>query len=89
VDQEYIETTEKILILTEGRSDTQILSFAINAMYPEYADLFQFVDFDEFSISGGASMLTKVVKSFAGVRMKQPILILFDNDAASIAEKIM
>lgn len=87
MDQDYIQTTENILILTEGRSDTQILSVAINAMYPEYADLFQFVDFDEFSISGGASMLTKMVKSFAGVRMKQPILALFDNDAAGIAEK--
>lgn len=55
-------------------------------MYPEYADLFQFVDFEGFSISGGASMLTQMIKAFAGVRMRQHILALFDNDAAGIAE---
>ena len=86
-DQEFIHPTENVLILTEGKSDTRILSAAILTLYPEYSDLYQFVDFEEFSISGGASMLTKMVKTFAGVRMDQPILALFDNDAAGLAEK--
>ena len=85
-DQDYIHATNDVLILTEGKSDTKILSAAIKAMYPEYADLFQFVDFEGFSISGGASMLTQMIKAFAGVRMRQHILALFDNDAAGIAE---
>lgn len=86
-DQEFIQSTGNILILTEGKSDTRILSAAILKMYPEYSDLYQFIDFEEFSISGGASMLTKMVKTFAGVRMDQPVLALFDNDAAGLAEK--
>ena len=86
-DKEFIHPTENILILTEGKSDTRILSAAILRMYPEYSDLFHFIDFEEFSISGGASMLTKMVKTFAGVKMDQPILALFDNDAAGLAEK--
>ena len=86
-DQEFIQPTGNILILTEGKSDTRILSAAILNMYPEYSDLYQFIDFGEFSISGGASMLTKMVKTFAGVRMDQPLLALFDNDAAGLAEK--
>ena len=85
--QEFVRETGTVLILTEGRSDTQVLSVAIQAMYPEFSDLFQFVDFEEFSIQGGASMLTKMVKSFAGIRMDQSILALFDNDAAGLAEK--
>lgn len=85
--QEFVRDTGTVLILTEGRSDTEVLSVAIQAMYPEFSDLFQFVDFQEFSIPGGASMLTKMVKSFAGIRMDQSILALFDNDAAGLAEK--
>lgn len=57
-------------------------------MYPEFSDLFQFVDFEEFSIQGGASMLTKMVKALAGVRIDQSILALFDNDAAGLAERL-
>lgn len=86
-NQEFVRETGSVLILTEGKSDTEILSIAIQAMYPEFSDLFQFVDFQEFSIEGGASMLTKMVKAFAGVRINQSILALFDNDAAGLAER--
>ncbi|MCZ4273321.1 hypothetical protein [Maritalea porphyrae] len=86
-DQEIVSATGPVLILTEGKSDTEILSTAIQAMYPEFSDLFQFVDFQEFSIEGGASMLAKMVKALAGVRMDQSILALFDNDAAGLAER--
>ncbi|WP_282153973.1 hypothetical protein [Ruegeria atlantica] len=85
--QEFVRETGTVLILTEGKSDTEVLSAAIQALYPEYSDLFQFVDFQEFSIQGGASMLTKMVKAFAGVRLNQSILALFDNDAAGLAER--
>lgn len=86
-DQEFIRETGTVLILTEGRSDTKILSTAIQALYPEFSDMFQFLDFEEFSIDGGASMLTKMVKTLASVRLDQPILALFDNDAAGLAEQ--
>lgn len=79
---DLIEAIGDVLILTEGPSDTRILSSAIQAMYPEYADMFSFVDFEEFKVEGGASPLTKMVRAFAGVRMSQRILALFDNDAA-------
>lgn len=85
--QEFVRETGTVLILTEGKSDTEVLSAAIQAMYPEFSDLFQFLDFQEFSIQGGASMLTKLVKAFAGVRLNQSILALFDNDAAGLAER--
>jgi hypothetical protein len=86
IDQKFITTTHNVLILTEGKSDTKILKTAMNALYPEYEDLFQFADFDEFRIEGSASMLTKMVKTFAGVNIEQPIIALFDNDAAGRAE---
>lgn len=86
-DQAFILETGTVLILTEGRSDTKVLSTAIHALYPEFSDMFQFLDFEEFSIDGGASMLTKMVKTLAGVRLDQHVLALFDNDAAGLAEQ--
>ncbi|WP_164889946.1 hypothetical protein, partial [Sinorhizobium meliloti] len=44
-DLDIIEAAGTALILTEGHSDTKILSAAIKAMYPEFADMYQFVDF--------------------------------------------
>ena len=86
---DFIEATGDVLILTEGTSDTKILSAAIRALYPEFADMFQFVDFEEFKIEGGASLVSKMVKTFAGVRMTQRVLALFDNDVAGTEEKAM
>lgn len=85
-DLDFIKTTGNVLILTEGTSDTKILSSAIRAIYPEYADMYEFVDFDEFKVEGGASMVTKMVKTFAGVRMTQRIIALFDNDVAGLEQ---
>ncbi|CTQ53875.1 hypothetical protein LP7551_02406 [Roseibium album] len=82
-----VEPVGNVLILTEGPSDTRILSAAIAAMYPEFSDIFSFVDFKEFKVDGGASPLTKTVRAFAGARMMQRILALFDNDAAGHEQK--
>ena len=88
LDQRYLDEREedgpigKILILTEGKSDSKLLSAALAALYPEYCDIYDFVDFAGFKIEGGASPLARMVKSFAGVKQQIRILALFDNDAA-------
>ncbi len=89
VDYEYdfIEPAGNVLILTEGTSDTKILSRAIRAMYPEFADMYEFIDFEEFKIEGGVSAATKMIKAFAGVRLTQKTIGLFDNDAAGWEQK--
>lgn len=84
---DFIEASGNVLILTEGTSDTKILSKAIRAMYPEFADMYEFIDFEEFKIEGGVSAVTKMIKAFAGVRMAQKTIGLFDNDAAGWEQK--
>jgi hypothetical protein len=74
--------TGKIIVLTEGKSDGLIISSALNAFYPEFADAYQFLDFDEFRLEGGASLLARMVKTLSGARMANRMLALFDNDAA-------
>ncbi|WP_404829129.1 hypothetical protein [Allosphingosinicella flava] len=72
----------KIIVLTEGKSDTRIITAALKAFYPEYADAYQFIDFEEFRIEGGASVLARMVKILSGARIQNRLLALFDNDAA-------
>lgn len=86
---DFIEASGNVLILTEGTSDTKILSKAIRAMYPEFADMYEFIDFEEFKIEGGVSAVTKMIKAFAGVRMTQRTIGLFDNDAAGWEQKVL
>jgi len=72
----------KIIVLTEGKSDTRIITAALRAFYPEYADAYQFLDFEEFKIEGGASLLARMIKVLSGARVQNRMLALFDNDAA-------
>lgn len=72
----------KIIVLTEGKSDTRIITSALRAFYPEYADAYQFLDFEEFKIEGGASLLARMIKVLSGARVQNRMLALFDNDAA-------
>lgn len=81
---EALYPTGKIIVLTEGKSDTRLISAALRAFYPEYADAYQFLDFDEFRIEGGASLLAKMVKVLAGARVQNRMLAIFDNDAAGV-----
>lgn len=82
-DAEYADfPSGKIIVLTEGRSDTRIITAALHAFYPEYADAYQFLDFEEFKIEGGASLLARMIKVLSGARVQNRMLALFDNDAA-------
>jgi hypothetical protein len=74
----------KIIVLTEGKSDTRLISAALGAMYPEYATAYQFLDFDEFRIEGGASLLARMIKVLSGARVRNRMIALFDNDAAGL-----
>lgn len=43
---------EKILVLTEGRTDTRILSKSLTVLYPHLADLYSFLDHEAFHFGG-------------------------------------
>jgi HEPN/Toprim N-terminal domain 1 len=71
-----------IVLLTEGKSDTRILSAALEALVPHLADLFSFLDFDELRLEGGVGALAKTVRAFAGARVSGRMVAVFDNDTA-------
>ena len=56
----------KIMLLTEGVTDSRILSTSLKAFYPETRELYSFVDFEGFRVEGGASPLARLLRGFAG-----------------------
>lgn len=92
IDEDYIDNkrelyfkSDKIIILTEGKSDIEILSRTLKLLYPHLYKYFAFMDFDGAKIAGGAGPLTGIIKSFAGVGISNKTIALFDNDTAARA----
>jgi hypothetical protein len=77
---------EKVIILTEGKSDVEFISKSIEVLFPHLKDYYQFIDFDEYKVESNASALVKIVLSFAAAKVKHPIIALFDNDTTGIME---
>ena len=77
---------EKILVLTEGRSDTRILESSLNVLYPHVADMDSFLDHEAFQLGGGTGNLANLVKGIAGVGIGNRVIAVFDNDAAGVIQ---
>ena len=77
---------EKIIILTEGKTDVQFISSGVEKLFPHLKDYYHFIEFEEFKIEGSASALVKLVKSFRAANVKHPIIALFDNDTTGLRE---
>lgn len=73
----------KTLVLTEGRSDSEVLRGTMSLLYPHLVDYFSFMDFEGARAEGGASRLAALVKSFAGAGIVNRTIALFDNDTAA------
>ncbi|RZK27223.1 MAG: hypothetical protein EOO43_00265 [Flavobacterium sp.] len=73
---------EKIILLTEGSSDSEILSSSLKLLYPELVDYISLMDFGSIKPEGGTSALERTVKSFAAAGINNKIIAIFDNDVA-------
>jgi hypothetical protein len=72
--------SEKIIILTEGSSDRNILEPALQLLFPHLSDYYSFMNFDISNAAGGASSLVSTVRSFTGSGITNRIIAIFDND---------
>ena len=77
---------QKIILLTEGKTDTEFIKIGINLFYPHLIDYFHFMDFENSRYEANASRLVHTVKSFVGSGIKNYIIALFDNDSAALKE---
>jgi hypothetical protein len=70
----------KTLIVTEGSSDTFIISKAIQILKPDIADFFRFVDMEENYPFTGTGNLYKFCQGLVSIQIQNKILVIFDND---------
>ncbi|MCF8369345.1 MAG: hypothetical protein K9G76_09910 [Bacteroidales bacterium] len=77
---------EKIIILTEGKTDVEFILKSLEILYPHLKDYYHFIDFEEYKVESNASALVKLVTSLAAANIKHPIIALFDNDTTGLME---
>lgn len=75
-----------VLIVTEGSSDTHILKKAISLLYLDVSDFFAFVDMEENYPFTGDGNLFNFCKGLASIKIKNDVLVIFDNDVAGVAK---
>lgn len=73
----------KVLILTEGSTDKNILEPTLKLLYPHLSDYFSFMDFGVSNAAGGASALVTTIKAFIAAGIGNRVIALFDNDTAA------
>jgi hypothetical protein len=79
-------STEKIIVLTEGKTDTEFLLVGLNKFFPHLEGYYHFMDFENSRYEANASRLVHSIKSFVGSGIKNRIIAIFDNDTAALKE---
>lgn len=75
---------QRVIVLTEGKTDKRILERSLSLLYPHLAEYFHFFDFDGEGgkVPGGAGPLAHLVRAFAAADVRHRVVALFDNDTA-------
>lgn len=80
---EATSSKNKIMIVTEGTSDIKILKRTIDELYPEISDLFDYIDMENYPFTGNGSLQNFCI-GLDRIKIRNKILVLFDNDAAGV-----
>jgi hypothetical protein len=71
-----------LVVLTEGSSDSQLLTAAIRVTHPHLVGFLRFMDFSG-GAGGSAGNLAKLVRSFIGAGIANRAVAIADNDTAA------
>jgi hypothetical protein len=79
-----------LIVLTEGGTDSRLLSDGMKITHPHLSGFINFIDFDSFNAEGGVAMLPKIVYAFVASGVANRIAAIGDNDteAHDALEKI-
>ncbi len=75
---------EKILIVTEGSTDSFIIKKALKCLYPDIFDFFSFIDMKEHYPFTGTGNLYNFCIGLVRIDIMNRILVIFDNDTAGV-----
>jgi hypothetical protein len=88
VDREEIvkplDYSLRVLVVTEGSSDSFILERAMTILRPDIANFFYFVDMEEHYPFTGTGNLFRFCQGLLRIRIQNNVLVVFDNDAAGV-----
>lgn len=79
-----LENTDKILIVTEGKSDSFIIRKSINELFPNIKDFFEFIDMKENYPFTGVGNLVNFSMGLSKINIQNKVIVIFDNDTSGI-----
>ena len=77
-----LSDTQKILIVTEGSSDSFIIKKTIETLYPDISDFFNFIDMQDNYPFTGTGNLYNFCCGLMKIGVQNQIIVIFDNDTA-------
>lgn len=72
--------SEKIIIVTEGSSDSYIIQKTIESIYPDISDFFKFIDMENNYPFTGTGNLYNFCCGLMKLGVNNKIIVIFDND---------
>ena len=79
-----LSASQKIMIVTEGSSDSFIIKKTIDSLYPNISDFFDFIDMEKNYPFTGVGNLYNFFQGLAKIQILNKVLVVFDNDTAGI-----
>lgn len=86
-EQSYVPgatRAQRVLIVTEGSTDSRILSHALELLRPDIADFFRFIDADLSHPFWGTGNLVRFAEGLLRIDVLNQIVFVLDNDAEGI-----
>ena len=81
-------SVRKLLVVTEGNSDSKIIEHALKLLRPDVADFFSFVDMKEGYPFTGCGNLHRFCQGLVSIGIEKKVIIVYDNDATGLANQI-
>lgn len=75
-----------LIVLTEGRSDSELLSKGMQITHPHLVGFLQFLNYQgngDLQVEGGVGRFTRIVTNFVTAGVANRIVVLVDNDSAA------
>ena len=79
---EGVPEQNRVLVVTEGSSDSAILREALFLVATDVTDFFEFVDMSENYPFTGTGNLFRFCQGLARIKIQNRILVILDNDTA-------
>lgn len=77
--------SERFIVVTEGKSDSDIIRKSFDFLMPDVSDFFKYIDVNEGYPFTGVGNMTNFAQGMSNIGVLNNILFVYDNDAAGIA----